>query len=154
MDCVSSSSFSILVNDSPQQVFRPSRGLRQGYPLSPYLFILCAEVLSSQLHAAEQQGLLTGVPIVKDVLSINHLFFANDSLLFCRANMVECGRLNHILCLYEQSSGQVLNVNKTSLFFSRDTMPSTKAYIKEVAGLSDSSNVEKYLGLPSLVGMS
>ncbi|XP_042972799.1 uncharacterized protein LOC122304606 [Carya illinoinensis] len=116
MNCVSTSSFSILVNGSPQQLFSPSRGLRQGCPLSPYLFILCAETLSSQLLAVERQGLISGVPIIRGELTMNHLFFADDSLMFFQANMVEWGRLNNILSIYEQASGQQLNREKTSLF--------------------------------------
>lgn len=80
---------------------------------------------------------------------MSHLFFTYDSIVFCQANMFEWARLNQILGLYEEASGQLLNREKTSLFFSKNTKPSTKAYLMEIAGLQDSSNLEKYLGLPS-----
>lgn len=117
MERVFSSSFSILVNEFPQQVFIPQRGLRQSYPLSSYLYILCVEVLSCQLHAAEYHKLIIRVPIARGVMSMNHLFFTDDSLVFCRANMGEWDRLNQILRLYEEASCQKLNREKTSVFF-------------------------------------
>lgn len=89
MDCISTVSFSILINDSPQPWFQPSRGLRQGDPLSPYLFILLSEVLSSLLNHAAASQQIHGIHFGNRRLSINHLFFADDSLLFCRANAVE-----------------------------------------------------------------
>jgi hypothetical protein len=72
--CVTTVSYSIIVNGSPSEIFYPSRGLRQGDPLSPYLFILCAEVLSQQLQKAENSGLLKGVPISFRGTRLNHLF--------------------------------------------------------------------------------
>lgn len=84
------SSFSVLVNGVPHVRFQPHRGLRQGCPLSPYIFILCAEVLSSQLQAVEHQGLLTRVPIAEGQISMSHLFvLVDDSILFCGAAMEE-----------------------------------------------------------------
>jgi hypothetical protein len=62
MKCISSVTYSILVNGQPVGFIKPSRGIRQGDPLSPYLFLLCAEVLSSLLTQAEKKGVLTGVP--------------------------------------------------------------------------------------------
>jgi hypothetical protein len=74
--CVSSSSFSILLNGSPFGKFTPSRGLRQGDPLSPFLFILGTEVLSRLFHQQESIGLLKGIRIAKACPPINHLLFA------------------------------------------------------------------------------
>jgi hypothetical protein len=85
MQCITSVSFSILINGQPTESFKPSRGIRQGDPLSPYLFIICAEVLSSLLSQAANSGWLTGVPSSPRGPRLNHLFFADDSLLFCRA---------------------------------------------------------------------
>jgi hypothetical protein len=87
MKCVSSVTYSVLINGNPVGSIRPTRGLRQGDPLSPYLFILCAEVLSFQLQKAERTGLLGGVPTSPRGLRLNHLFFADDSLLFCKTTI-------------------------------------------------------------------
>lgn len=75
MDCVKSTSFSILLNGQPTRSFSPSRGLQQGDPLSPFLFIICAEGLSSLLRDAEAKREIHGLKIGKKVDAISHLFF-------------------------------------------------------------------------------
>jgi hypothetical protein len=99
-----------------------SRGLRQGDPLSPYLFLICVKILSSVLNRAEETGVITRVPTSKNGSRLSHLFFANDNLLFCKANLVEWRRLSRILEKYEVVSGQKLNKDKTSIFFSVATL--------------------------------
>jgi hypothetical protein len=89
MSCVRTVSYSILINGQPHGLITPSRGLRQGDPLSPYLFILCAEVLSSWLQHYSKEGLISGVPLSRGGTRIHHLFFADDCLLFSRANLKE-----------------------------------------------------------------
>lgn len=121
MKCVDFLSYSILLKGIPQPFFKPSRGTRQGGPLSPYIFILCAEALSSLLNNVEMTGAITGVPLAKGKLNINHLFFADDILLFCRANSLEWSRLIFLLNTYEQASRQRLNKEKTSIQFTRNT---------------------------------
>jgi hypothetical protein len=75
MTCVRSASYSMLVNRNPMEKIIPLRGIRQGDPISPYLFLLCAEVFSSPLHHAEQNGVITRVPTSKRGPRISHLFF-------------------------------------------------------------------------------
>jgi len=116
MRCVSSVTYSVLVNGVPYGKFIPSRGLRQVDPLPPYLFLLVAEGLSSLLARAEQEGKITGVPISAGGVRLTHLLFADDSLLFCRANFNEWGYLLKVLEMYESTSGQKLNADKTSIF--------------------------------------
>jgi ribonuclease HI/exonuclease III len=154
MECVSSVSYSILINGAPVGNFKPSRGIRQGDPLSPYLFILCAQVLSVHLHRAMDLGLLRGVPTSPKGMRINHLFFADDSLLFCKATIHEWRVLNEVLDLYGKASGQRLNKDKTSVFFSRNTTQEVKDLILSVVGIPASQRYDTYLGLPALVGRS
>ncbi|KAH9656688.1 reverse transcriptase domain-containing protein [Citrus sinensis] len=80
MRCISSVSFSVLINSAVKGLIKPQRGLRQGCPLSPYLFITCAEAFSSLLQQAEQQQLIHGLSFGSN-LKISHLLFADDSLL-------------------------------------------------------------------------
>ena len=87
--CISFVCFSVLVNGSPEGFFGNSRGLKQGHPLSPLLFLLVMEVLSRLLKKTEECNLIQGfhVGAVNSVeVSISHLLFANDTILFCDAS--------------------------------------------------------------------
>jgi hypothetical protein len=156
MTCVRSMSYAILINGKPHGKIVPTQGLRQGYPLSPYLFILCAEALSSMLHNAEVVGDLTGIPITQGGggTQINHFFFAYDSLLFCQANLREWGNIHSILWNYEEAFGQQLNQQKTSLFFNWNTPSVNQVSITSATGVNSTNRYENYLGLPALVGRS
>ena len=121
MKCVSSVSYKIKVNDSYTHRIIPQRGLRQGDPLSPYLFILSAEGFSALLQKAECQGKLEGIKICQEAPRVNHLFFADDSLILMRARPSDAQELAHILKIYERVSGQVINKDKSSIMFSSNT---------------------------------
>lgn len=86
----------MLVNGKPSGIIMPSKGLRQGEPLSPYLFMTVAEGLSALLAKAELEKKISGVPIAVGGYRLSQLFFADDSLLFCRANFTEW--INLIRC--------------------------------------------------------
>ena len=96
----------------------PSRDLRQGDPLSPYLFILCAEGLSSLIHTYERAGLIHGVRVARGAPVVSHLFFADDCFLFFKASESEARLIKHILAAYSQGAGQLVNFNKSSISFS------------------------------------
>ncbi|XP_042944619.1 uncharacterized protein LOC122278502 [Carya illinoinensis] len=121
MECVSTVSYSLLINGIPQELFSPSKGIRQADPLSPYLFIICSEFLNHSLNQAELQGLIYGIPTIRGGLHVTHLLFADDSLVFCRSNPTEWNRLQQVLSKYEQVTGQRLNLDKTSIFFGNNT---------------------------------
>ena len=106
MTCVRTVSYSVLINRQPYGKIVPTQGIRQGDPISPYLFILLAEALSTLLLRAELEGRISRLPITKRGTKINHLFFVDDSLLFCRANAVEWAHVQEILVTYERASGQ------------------------------------------------
>ena len=87
--CISTVRFSIMVNGSPSGFFGSSRGIRQGDPLSPLLFLLVMEVLSRMLSRTEEAGLIRGFRAVKaqeEGLFISHLLFADDTVVFCDAD--------------------------------------------------------------------
>lgn len=103
---------------------------------------------------AEGEGKLTGVPISARGYKLSHLLFTNDSLLFCRVNFLEWANIHHLLHLCECASSQKLNVEKTAIFFSRNTKREFKDHICSIVGQSAISSYERYLGLPALVGRS
>lgn len=110
MELVCLVSFSFIVNESLRGYLHPSRGIRQGDPISPYLFLLCAEGLSGLISKREVEGKIQGVTISSCGPSVNHLLFADDSLLFCRATESECHQINEILSSYECASSQKVNL--------------------------------------------
>ena len=83
--CVTTPSYSILIKGKPYGNITPSRGLRQGDPLSPYLFLLCKESFTSLLQKLEFEGRIQGVSICRRALRITNLLFVDDSLIFCQA---------------------------------------------------------------------
>ena len=91
--CMSTVSYSVLLNGQPVGNIKPTRGLKQGDPLSPYLFLLCAIGLQELIKKAKTNGDIRGVPICKNGPWVSHLFFADDSVLFCRAKVEECQRV-------------------------------------------------------------
>lgn len=105
LQCVSSVSYRVIHGAREMGPIIPSRGLRQGDPLSSYLFILCAEGLSALLKKYERQKLIQGVTICRQAPSISHMFFADDSYLFCKANESEALRMMELLQIYEEASG-------------------------------------------------
>jgi hypothetical protein len=144
----------VLVNGNPMGRISPTRGILQGNLLSPYLFLICAEVLSSLLLQADRLGELEGVPTSKRGPQLNHLFFVNDSLLFYRADLGHWNRLSVILKNYEEVSRQKLNTSKTGIYFSRNTPVETRQQILDVVEILSSQRYDTYLGLPALVGKS
>lgn len=78
--------FSVLINGVPEEHIIPQRRLRQGDPLSPYLFIFCTEYLSHLMNQAMDDQSLLGVKISKQALDVNHLLFADDFLFFSLEN--------------------------------------------------------------------
>lgn len=121
MLCVTTVSYQVRVNGELTDVFLPQRGLRQGDPLSPYLFLLVAEGFSSLLNKAEGEGVLEGIRICQGAPSFNHLLFADDSLVLIKANRESAKSLQHVLQLYEACSGQTVNFDKSSVMFSENT---------------------------------
>lgn len=116
MACVRSVSNSIVVNGNLVGKILPSRGIRQRDPISPYLFLLCAESLSSLLQHAENTRVIYGVPTSVKGPKLSHLFFADDNLIFCKANSVEWRPLLKIIGIYEAGSGQKLTCKRHPSF--------------------------------------
>jgi hypothetical protein len=104
-ECISSSSFSVLINGSPTNVFSLSKGLRQGNPLSPFLFILGSEVLSRLLYNAKSNGKFLGFPLASSCPRVSHLLFADDLIIFSRAIVEDAITIQSCIELYQGCSG-------------------------------------------------
>ncbi|KAG7548646.1 Reverse transcriptase domain [Arabidopsis suecica] len=154
MWCISTVQYRVLLNGQPRGLIIPERGLRQGDPLSPYLFILCTEVLIANIRKAEHEKLITGIKISTASPSVSHLLFADDSLFFCKANIDQCGVILGILKQYESVSGQQINFSKSSIQFGHKVDDSIKAEIKSVLGINNLGGMGTYLGLPESLGGS
>jgi hypothetical protein len=105
MKCVSTVRFSVKVNGGLLEPFTPSRGIRQGDPMSPYLFLACAEGLTALIHHYNSGFIDRGVRVCKRSPWISHLLFADDSLIFINAYGASAARLNEILDIYHLASG-------------------------------------------------
>ncbi|KAM6545081.1 hypothetical protein CsatB_025817 [Cannabis sativa] len=148
MTCVTSVTYSVLLNGAPLTPFNPKRGLRQGDPLSPFLFILCSEVLSKLILRAENNGELNGVKVSRIATPITHLFYADDAIFFCKANGSNANALMQCISQYEDWSGQKVNKQKSGVVFSPNTSQRCKDELKNMIGMNCLRRDEKYLSNP------
>ena len=95
MQFIGSVEYSVLVNVEQKGHLKPGRGLRQGDPLSPYLFLLCTEGLIASLEEASLTQQLQGMKIGRHCPPISNIFFADDSIFFGQATVAEATALNH-----------------------------------------------------------
>ena len=114
MSCITTVSFSVLINGAASPFFHAERGLRQGCPLSPLLFLLVAEGLSRAIRAAKAEGHFSGIQIAPH-FNITHLLFVDDVLIFCPGNRGESRVLQEILELFSKATGMEINNGKSSL---------------------------------------
>ena len=116
--CISTVKFSVLINGEPAGFFSSSKGLRQGDPLSPYLFIMGMEVLSALIRRVVEGGCISGCRIRRgrgQALNISHLLFADDAIVFCEAKKDDMTFLSWILCWFEAALGLRINLAKSEI---------------------------------------
>ncbi|XP_042968987.1 uncharacterized protein LOC122301658 [Carya illinoinensis] len=154
MNCITLVSFSLLLNGGVCSSFKPTRSIRQGDPLSSYLFITYVEALSNMLFQAESHGIILNVPIGGGHVYVNHLFFADTSFLFCKANSLEWSKILFILKVYEKAYGQMLNKEKIAIHFSRNTPMEVMDNILSISSIKSKGSFERYLGLLAVIGRS
>ena len=150
--CIESVDYFVLVNGEQVGPIILGRGLRQGDPLSPYLFIICVEGLSSLIRDAETRGVLTSTRICRRAPPVSHLLFAEDYFLFFKADVGEVNVMKNILSIYETSSGQAISLPKSEIYCSRNVLDPLKQTITNILGVHVVLGTGKYLGLPSMIG--
>ena len=144
---ISSTRFHILWNGSPLPEVVPSRGLRQGGPFSPYMFILCLERLSIKLDEAVRDKLIRPINFRAGVRLL-HFFFADDIFHFMRAIARDCKNLSRLLLNFCESSGQLISVTKSRTWFSPCTPKRIKDQVVGIFGLPTTDRIGTYLGMP------
>ena len=122
--------------------------------MSSYLFIIGAKGLSTLIKQSEQRGELHGNKVCRKAPKITHLLFADDSMLFFKAEERKCRAMHIILTEYERESGEAINFQKSCIFFSRNVSPNSKDLVISILGVQSHLNTGRYLGLPSLIGKS
>jgi hypothetical protein len=152
MRCVGTVNFQIKVNGELLQSFKPSRGLRQGDPISPYLFLLCGEGLSSLLKFYNGDWVDRGIRVCPGAPWISHLLFADDCIVFLKADNISALRLTEILEVYSTGSGQRANKDKSSVYCSPNCSNSIRNVVKGTLQITREALSEKYLGLPTASG--
>ena len=104
------------------------------------------------LKEAEARGDFHGCRISRGAPCISHLLFVDDSFLFFNASDQECCKVQSILELYKRISGQVVNLQKSRIFFSNNVSDSLRMNISTILGVSAPLNTGRYPGLPSVIG--
>lgn len=150
MDSFSHASSGILINEKRSYSFAHSKGLKQGDFMSPYLFNICIDVLSNWINQACVQKDWTLVWVGWQRVSISHLLYADDLLLFGRVDEYTMFTLMDILKRFCQVSGQKINEDKSRLIFSPNTLEEHKNLFQNILSIGESKNLGMYLGLPIL----
>ncbi|XP_028074331.1 uncharacterized protein LOC114276709 [Camellia sinensis] len=146
-ECISSARVSILVNGSPSTEFCPQKGLRQGDPLSPFLFNVVAEGLNILISRAKDMGLVRGISVGANGLNISHLQFADDTVLFCEAEGSQILAIKRILRCFEVISGLRINFSKSVVCGVGVAEVEVDEFARKLNCLSTKLPL-KYLGLP------
>lgn len=154
MECVRGVTYRLLLNGKKTRIFKPHRGLRQGDPLSPYLFIFVAESLSLLIKQAVHAKELKVLKMSKRCPSVSHLFFADDAVFFVEATARNIEKLRSIMELYCSASGQAVNLQKSSVLFSSNTTNTTRKMVEESLEILPDARPGKYLGIPVVWGRS
>ena len=152
--CISTVSYSFLLHGHQFGHLKPQHSVRQGDPISPYVFLICAEAFSCLLQEADHCGNISGVRARVAGPKISHLLFADDTLLFGKATLREAQYIESILQLYKSASGQEINLDKSAIVFSSNTNSKVRHSITNYLGIKEVVTHDKYKGLPTIIGCS
>lgn len=148
MYCITSAKLAVLWNENILPKFLPTRGLRQGDPLSPYLFILCMETLAHRIQQATATRGWKPVQVCRGGSVVSHIFFANDLLLMGEATDQQALVMDTILLEFCQESGQRVNRRKSKIWFSPNTDRVAMRRLSNLINMPITQNLGIYLGIP------
>lgn len=140
--------YSIILNGQSHGFFHSTRGVKQGDPLSPALFILAADVLSRSLNHLFFNNDFKGFGLPKWSEQINHLAYADDTIIFASSNKTSCQLIMNTLHLYEEQSGQLINKGKSFFYLHNKAALSSIQVVEEVTGFEKGTFPLMYLGCP------
>lgn len=149
--CIQTPRFSVLINGSPQGFFEQEKGIRQGDPLSPFLFIIMAEVLGRLIQRQRELGQWKGIKITETVEPLTHLQFVDDTFLAGVASIEEANVMKETIELYGRISGQFINWKKSEIFFF-NTPQNVKCRICRKLNIRMGLMPNKYLGITFFAG--
>jgi hypothetical protein len=152
MTCVTSVRYQVKINGELSDLIIPTRGLRQGDPLPPYLFLFVAEGITSILQDAIGNGALKEFKICRRAPGLSHLLFADDSLLFMQTSSEQAHIVKAAIKKFEKGTGQQISPNKCSILFSNCCPSQTQLDVKHVLEIQRSTFEEKYIGFPTMEG--
>ncbi|GAU35861.1 hypothetical protein TSUD_63510 [Trifolium subterraneum] len=147
-ECISSASMSINWNGDPTSKFYSSRGLRQGDPLSPYLFVLALERLGHYIQDRVNNGSWKPLSFGRGGPKVSHICFADDLVLVAEANMEQVILIKDVLDSFCSNSGQQINLNKSRVFFSRNIAEQNALMLSQGLGIEQTNDLGIYLGAP------
>lgn len=142
---ISTLNFSILLNGVPTTTFRATRGIRQGDPISPFIFILAAEGLGRYFKKELRERRIRGIRIWGNDLPITNQQFVDDIMLFCEVSLREIRNVKRILELFMEACGMEVNKEKSCTFIF-NTLESIKAHLTQELGFRQGILPRKYLG--------
>lgn len=148
MSCVTSSSIDVLFNGGGLEDFRPTRGIRQGDPLSPYIFIMCMKVFGFLIKDKCGSKLWNLVKASRGGLAFLHLFFADDLVLFGKADMKNCQSMKDALDVFCDLFEEKVSLSKLRVYFSPNVPIEKRAEMCSCLELHSTPNLGKYLGFP------
>jgi hypothetical protein len=149
--CISTTSFSVIINGQSYENFTSSRGVRQGCPISPYLFVLAINELSIRLQQALSQATLKGITLGPNCPPIHSLLFADDLLICGNATHQEGTAIKHILQNFCQHSGQTPNWGKSGIIFSKSVDNNNQMQLKAIFPVPDINENFIHLGHPLIL---
>ena len=116
MSCVTTANFIVLINGTPSETFRVTRGIRQGFPLSPYLFLLIIEGLSLLIAQAKTDRKIIGLKVMGSIY-LTHILFVDDVILFDDGSLLEWLHYKSLINLFCRASGMTVSPRKSSFGF-------------------------------------